>query len=910
MKRWLLQLQLTTKIVLLVALMGLASCLTTIYASLHMMRIDQQYRGLLDQQAQAVQQMGLASQSLSDITALVQSVLSAQHESAILSTREQLRQLQQEFRTSLQTMHTLVPGQSLELDFALIQSKQTFELSEQVVEQSLRWRGDRAYVLIHAHFTPAMQQVRQTVSALQSQAKLNFQQRSHEITESTSHTILVSGLLGWLTLILVTGLASWLAWNHIVRPITRLTLSMQALAHQDWAVPIHGQRRLDELGTMARTLQDFRNQLHQAEHLKQAVAGHEQVQLLSSQLLELTSALPGAVFQAQISPLGEFQLLFASPQWAEHMGLGAQSELSEVGRQARQHFETSAQSLEPVDFVLPITRADGLQRWIRTLANACASPNGGVTFNGVWLDVSQEVEQAQALEQSRRQTERSAQEKSLLLASISHEIRTPLNAILGLTQLMRQTALSAPDQQLRLEHIWQAGQHLRGIVNEVLDFSKIDAGQMRLESTDFSLRQVVGDALHMCREEASAKGLRLDSQIGASVPDALRGDPHRIAQVLINYLNNAIKFTAAGAVTVTVGLAAGSTPERLLLELRVQDTGPGIPAEQLDTLFEAFQQADSSIARRYGGSGLGLHICQRLAELMGGSTGASSQPGQGSCFWLIAPLTPAQSRPASAEPDRPAECSLWSGRRMLVVDDHPLNRTVLQGLLAARGVLVDQAEHGQQALDMLQAQPDPHYYAAVLMDIQMPVMDGWTAARAIRRLPRLAHLPILAMTANSARHDRSRSELAGMNGHLVKPLLDAALWQALSQCLHQPSRATAPERRQVPAWDPTALDEMQAILPEAQQTELIRQFQQDTRQRIALMQSAASQNDWPVLRQQAHMLAGTAGTFGLMQLGELASSLNHALQCQDLPQIAAIVQAIVQAEQIGMAHLHTRRAAQ
>jgi two-component system, sensor histidine kinase and response regulator len=406
------------------------------------------------------------------------------------------------------------------------------------------------------------------------------------------------------------------------------------------------------------------------------------------------------------------------------------------------------------------------------------------------------------LHEARAVAESATRAKSAFLASMSHEIRTPMNAILGQVHLLRNGG-PTPLQAQRLQKIDAAAQHLLSIINDVLDISKIEAGRLSLEEGDFSILSVLDYVNSMLSDTARQKGVALRTDAG-DAPPWLRGDVTRVRQALLNLAGNAVKFTEQGAVELRIRVVQQDA-DSVLLRFEVEDTGIGIPAEHLARLFEEFAQADSSMTRRFGGTGLGLAITRRLARLMGGDAGAQSQPGEGSLFWFTARLALGRataSLEGSSQGMTPEELKLSrSGARLLLAEDNAINVEIVLELLHAAGLEVDVAPDGVDAVAMARETD----YDLILMDMQMPRMDGLAATRAIRSLPGRDRVPIIALTANALSEDRLACENAGMNDFLSKPLDPGHLYATLYLWLKapHPSAQNAPT---VPGSSPNGAD--------------------------------------------------------------------------------------------------------
>ena len=376
--------------------------------------------------------------------------------------------------------------------------------------------------------------------------------------------------------------------------------------------------------------------------------------------------------------------------------------------------------------------------------------------------------------QTREEAERANRAKTDFLAMMSHELRTPMNGVLGMLQLLETTEMT--DEQAEYSALAsESTEHLLKVINDILDFSRIERSALELEHIPFSLAELVSNCAQAFQHSAGQRGLRLQLTIPEGLQDLhVLGDPTRIRQILVNLIGNALKFTEHGQVSIEP-LWQQLDHELIWFTCAVRDSGIGISSEKLDSMFTAFQQADSSISRRYGGTGLGLPIARTLAERMGGSLHAASEETQGSVFTLEIPLELHQPIALSPRPVPEAEATCTPGRKVLLVEDNLVNQTVIEAMLSSLGYEVSMVSDGAQAIHFANTER----FAAILMDCRLPIINGYEATRQIRQLPGCATLPIIALTANALQGDRETCLQAGMNDYLAKPFKRADLEQIL-----------------------------------------------------------------------------------------------------------------------------------
>ena len=530
----------------------------------------------------------------------------------------------------------------------------------------------------------------------------------------------------------------------------------------------------------------------------------EKLQQSHALLQELTDQVPGIIYQYRFFPDGRSCFPFASRNLQELYGI-APEEICEDAAPllALIHpddyeclldsIRLSAQSLQPwqLEFraFLPLQG----ERWLCGDAKPQRLTDGSTLWHGYISDITQRKQAEEELHRALNAAQSANRSKSEFLANMSHEIRTPMNAIVGMGHLLSQTRLT-PQQREYLQKIDSSSHLLLEIIDSILDLSSIDAGNLKLEQAEFSLSETLNLVKRLITVRCMEKGLELRMMVEPELPDAVVGDTQRLQQVLLILLGNAVKFTRQGEIGVAVSSEKFCPGDRmLLLRITVSDTGIGLPPEQIPQLFSPFTQGDSSFTRPYGGTGLGLSICKRIVQLMGGEISAEGIPGVGSAFTFTAelgiahdfqkePLRPVQEPHAVEKLRRSGaltaeELRLLRGKRVLVVEDQPLNQELMREILERAGMQVSCADNGQEAVFAVTEQGKT--FDIILMDLQMPVMDGYKATRRIREQERTLQPPIIALTAHALKEEQELCRQAGMNGHLAKPVNVEELFHSL-----------------------------------------------------------------------------------------------------------------------------------
>lgn len=644
----------------------------------------------------------------------------------------------------------------------------------------------------------------------------------------------------------------------------------------------------------------------------------EQRRRVERRLEEVTGNLPAVVYQARRAPDGSFSFPFIAGDMPSLFGISVeQATDNERALFDRVHPEDQSRLAEELERAAAVF--DGIAidframagedwRWIRSRGQPSRADDGYVQWSGYWIDVTDTRAQKEALVAAKAAAEQAAETKANFLATMSHEIRTPMSGVLGMLEMLSHTRLDG-EQRRVLAIIGDSAQMLRQILDDILDFSKMEAGALQLEATPVSLHRVVDNIQRMLSTQATAKGLRLGNRIDPRIALRYAADGVRLRQILFNLLSNAIKFTPQGEVAIELDLL-DSRADAQRIRLAVRDTGVGIAEDQHERLFSPFIQAEASTTRRYGGTGLGLSICRKLAELMGGELTLHSAPGQGTRVeldvWLPvsdeddeAPddmaLTNAADGAADAVPLPPA----WRGRRVLIVEDHPTNQDLMRWRMQQLGLSHEVVEDGQAALDAL-AQS---LFDLVITDCRMPGMDGYTFTRELRRReaakPTAKRMPIIALTASALEEEARRCREAGMDDFLAKPVPLSVLRETLLRWL--PATGGGSTADDAPSAKPTESAELTSQVddapanagapPSPTRSDLIARFgstdlvermvdslQAATRGDLAALDAAIAAGDPAGCGDGLHRIAGGLGAIGAGELARAGRTLQEAVE--------------------------------
>lgn len=662
-------------------------------------------------------------------------------------------------------------------------------------------------------------------------------------------------------------------WSLVWRAVGAAGLASLGLGGLFWMLCGEARQRLQQAHGMA----EANRRLRLAEQV--AMVGHWRLEIAGRHL-----TWSDEVYRIHGLSKEQFQPTLEKAMIAYHP--------DDRGR-VRELVATAMQTGSSYEIALRVVRPDGEIRHVVTRGVVEFAPDGRPqALFGALIDVTDRTHQEEALLAARREAEAAARAKTDFLATVSHELRTPLNAVIGFADLLLTADLPEAERRRYIRLQAEAGRTLLTVINDVLDFSKIDAGHLALEEVATDTVGVLLTCVELIRPMVQEKGLNLQVDLAPDLPPWLLLDPTRVRQVLLNLLNNATKFTQAGSVSLTASVLH-DTMGGDRLRFNVADTGIGIPPDRQAHLFEPFHQADASTARRYGGTGLGLAICRRLIGLMGGQIGFSSEVGRGSLFWVEIPLRPTDPpahapmlpTPGAGEGAAPAR-----PLHVLVAEDLPVNQILVRAILERAGHRVDIAVDGHAALDAVQRQT----YDLILMDVQMPGMDGLEATRAIRALPSAAgRIPIVALTANALASEVERCRKAGMNDHVAKPIEAEHLLATLSRWSQRIDSAAAADMsagdgdagrgeegaaRATPRPVTLSADvqaQLETLMGRGALLPMMQELASTLRTRLSVALDPATPLD--VVRTHSHATVSLAGNFGLMELSAAARALEQAI---------------------------------
>jgi signal transduction histidine kinase/DNA-binding response OmpR family regulator/HPt (histidine-containing phosphotransfer) domain-containing protein len=819
---FLANLKIRTKVLVALLPLVIMVIIAALYSSDRMRTIDARYSSLLDRNVKALQNLTLAQAHNNKLGLFLYKEIAELDPVRMIEIDGDIEQAVNDFHSAIDEARRASPNLTPDIDAAAALFSQEVADSRPVRTATQAQQNEKAMKLMREVYDPQWAATRKAMLGLQQAVHSRVDQQSEELTASTTQAIRTTWLVIALGLLISFAIALLIVHTEVVQVVLSFRSRILDVAKGRLDQPVGNLDRPNEIGEMSRALRTLQVAAREREiHAwiqAQVPAMTHRLQLagdfsafadaLLSCLSENFDLLFGAFYlgnedHTRFKRMGAFATDVATQPREYALGEGLVGQAAEERRSLKimasdekpLKIATGVGTVEPACvFFLPVIHQEVA---IAVIELATAAPVSErqralldallptVALNTTILDANLKTQellertQAQAAELAvaKDAAEAATRAKSDFLANMSHEIRTPMNAIIGMSHLALKTGLD-DRQRGYVRKIQQSGQHLLGIINDILDFSKVEAGKLAIESIDFDLEKVLENVSDLITEKASAKGLELVFQIDPAVDMHPRGDPLRLGQILINFCNNAVKFTERGEIVVTARVEE-AVDKGQLVRFAVRDTGIGLTQEQMGRLFQAFEQADASTTRQHGGTGLGLAISKRLAQLMGGDVGVTSHVGEGSTFWFTAYLAKGEGKTRQVvTPD-------LRGRRVLVIDDNAQAREVLSGMLQNLTFHVDEARSGPEGIELVrQAADRGEPYDATFVDWQMPGMDGIETGRRILALPNLPTPPHLVMVTAYGREEViKQAEAASFESILIKPVTPSMLFDSVAQVL-------------------------------------------------------------------------------------------------------------------------------